>query len=70
VKKGYGLRATGYGRGGALLLLIVGACTPAEKKGAPAKECSLVGAQCEVSPGKLGTCIANMDGGLVCQSQH
>jgi hypothetical protein len=66
-QKVFGLRSTVYG--GFALLLLCG-CPPAEKKSAPSKECSVVGAQCEVSPGKLGTCIANMDGGLVCQSQH
>jgi hypothetical protein len=67
VRRVYGLRTTVYGA--ALLALLVG-CPPTEKKSAPSKECAVVGAQCEYSAGKLGTCIANMDGGLVCQSQH
>jgi hypothetical protein len=37
--------------------------------------CSRVGQRCEVSPGKLGTCVARDDcndpaGCFVCQSQH
>lgn len=58
--------------------LLIG-CPPAEKKeGAPAKQgdCVRVGQSCEVSPGKLGTCVQK-DGCVeaqpscfVCQSQH
>ncbi len=41
---------------------------------APPKPCARVGDSCEVSPGKLGTCVKRDEcmGGtcLVCQSQH
>jgi len=60
-------------------LLVVVGCTPkeAKKDGSgrstdPAK-CASVGQTCELSPGKLGTCVARDDctsDCFVCQSQH
>lgn len=52
-----------------MILLLVCGCPPAEKNAAP-RGCTVAGAQCEYAPGKLGGCVQNMDGGLVCQSQH
>ena len=55
------------------------ACPPADKKNAePTKAgaCERMGQNCELSPGKLGTCVVKdgcMDptpACLVCQSQH
>ncbi len=63
----------------AVLALACAACPPNEKKDAPASgsqgACTKVGQSCEVSPGKLGTCVQRDDcpaGGacFVCQSQH
>lgn len=65
------------------LALLVTACPPADKKDpAPSKAssasepCTKFGQTCEVSPGKLGTCVTK-DGCteaqpscFVCQSQH
>jgi hypothetical protein len=59
---------------GALVLL---GCPPADKRDvAPAVTgaCTRMGQSCEVSPGKLGTCVEKTDctgaGCFVCQSQH
>ncbi len=64
-----------------LLALPLVGCPPADKeraKPAPSgpEGCAKFGQTCEVSPGKLGTCVAKdgctADGAacLVCQSQH
>lgn len=64
------------------LALLLPACPPADKTdaapspGASAAPCTKFGQTCEVSPGKLGTCVARDDCGggpspcFVCQSQH
>jgi hypothetical protein len=60
-----------------LALVLVG-CPPSEKRSptdAAAGACSKVGQTCEVSPGKLGTCVSQDScptpgGCFVCQSQH
>jgi hypothetical protein len=74
-------RARGMG-GGILALLLLSACPPADQKARPdsgssgVQACAHVGQTCEVSPGKLGTCVVK-DGCneqtttcFVCQSQH
>lgn len=56
---------------------LVAGCPPSEKK-EPAKQegCARVGQNCEVSPGKLGTCVAkegcteSQPSCFTCQSQH
>lgn len=54
--------------------LVLFGCPPSEKKKTEA--CSKIGQTCEVSPGKLGTCVTKdgcTDPGpacFVCQSQH
>jgi hypothetical protein len=58
---------------------LITACPPADKQTpSPAgkEECAKVGQNCELSPGKLGTCVMK-DGCtgapsscFVCQSQH
>lgn len=57
--------------------LLIAGCPPAEKSKkapAPSAACSAFGQTCEVSAGKLGTCVSKepCSGGdcLVCQSQH
>jgi len=53
-------------------------CPPAEHRAsadASPAGCARVGQSCEVSPGKLGSCVARDDcrdpgGCFVCQSQH
>jgi len=57
-------------------LLLVG-CPPADKSKKaplPSATCTAFGQTCEVSAGKLGTCVSKepCTGGdcLVCQSQH
>lgn len=63
-----------------LVLLCCGlllGCPPSEKKPSEKKDaCARVGQSCELSPGKLGTCVMK-DGCteqtsacFVCQSQH
>jgi hypothetical protein len=61
-----------------LAALVVG-CPPADKKDpTPTKTegCTRVGQNCEVSPGKLGTCVTKegcteaQPSCFVCQSQH
>jgi hypothetical protein len=62
---------------GALVTLLLG-CPPTEQKKkepAPTASCSKVGQSCEVSPGKLGSCVQKDDckdpaGCFACQSQH
>ncbi len=62
--------------------ILLGGCPPSEKK-APEKTseaahdvCSRVGQTCEVSPGKLGSCVQRDDCSdakascFTCQSQH
>lgn len=70
-------------------LLLVTGCPPGEKSSpssssspspspslvASPDKCAKVGQSCEVSPGKLGTCVQKDDcpdpgGCFVCQSQH
>lgn len=61
-----------------LVLLTAIGCPPARKNDAtgPAASCTRFGQTCEVSPGKLGTCVARDDCTatpaecFVCQSQH
>lgn len=63
----------------AAAFLLTG-CPPADQKASPAPAartaaCAKVGQNCEVSPGKLGTCVQEddcVDGGpcFDCQSQH
>ncbi len=58
--------------------LALTACTMKEESSKPAptsQPCRKVGDNCEVSPGKLGTCIqqdvcTKPEGCFVCQSQH
>ena len=58
--------------------LAVTACPPSSEKKAPPvapTACARVGETCEVSPGKLGSCVQRDDcatsaGCFVCQSQH
>ncbi len=66
-------------RFGAVMLgaLLLCACPPADKREvAPARPdgCARMGQSCEVSPGKLGTCVEKTDctgpACFVCQSQH
>lgn len=49
-------------------------CPPAAEKKAPPAGCQKLGDNCEVSPGKLGTCVQKDDcheaNCFVCQSQH
>jgi hypothetical protein len=65
------------------LALALSACPPADQKGTPPPSsssssptvCTKVGQTCEVSPGKLGSCVQKDDckdpaGCFVCQSQH
>lgn len=66
------------------LLLVATGCPPNDRKGAPSSSsastspssaCTKFGQSCEVSPGKLGTCVRRDDcadptGCFVCQSQH
>jgi len=64
------------------LFLLATGCPPADQKSSPAPSpssssvaCSKVGQSCEVSPGKLGTCVQKDDckeasACFVCQSQH
>ena len=61
----------------ALAPLLLAGCPPADKRDvAPARTdgCTRMGQSCEVSPGKLGTCVEKTDcagpGCFVCQSQH
>ena len=59
----------------AFLLLVV-ACDAPKPNGqpAPSASCKRFGDTCEVSPGKLGTCVQKKDDCVsdcfVCQSQH
>lgn len=60
-----------------LLSLAVVGCPPKQERTAPgvAGACAKAGQSCEVSPGKLGTCVQNDACPLerpcfVCQSQH
>lgn len=61
----------------AAVSLLLG-CPPAEKEKksepAPSAVCTKFGATCEVSPGKLGTCVTKEPCAtgecFVCQSQH
>ena len=61
------------------MAFLLGGCPPDDKKApapAPAASgaCAKVGQSCEVSPGKLGTCVQKDEcpSGtcFVCQSQH
>lgn len=60
------------------LSLLATACPPSDSKGkssAPPASCTKIGQSCEVSPGKLGSCVQRDDcndpaGCFVCQSQH
>ena len=59
-----------------LLLFLLAACREraVTKPSAAAVPCSQVGQRCEVSPGKLGSCVQRDDcreqNCFVCQSQH
>ena len=65
-----------------LAAVVLLGCPPADKeKASPSSSasspqaCSKVGQSCEVSPGKLGTCVQKDEcrepgGCFVCQSQH
>ncbi len=60
-----------------LAVLMLLGCPPAENKKdtpAPSAACTKFGATCEVSPGKLGTCVAKepcpTGDCFICQSQH
>ena len=58
-----------------LLSFIVLACPQQDKKGPaePSTKCTRFGQTCEVSPGKLGTCVMRencTEDCFVCQSQH
>ncbi|OJY17485.1 MAG: hypothetical protein BGO98_00880 [Myxococcales bacterium 68-20] len=72
---------------GLVSLLLVTGCPPGEKPSPSSSsssspnlvagqgKCTKVGQSCEVSPGKLGTCVQKDDcpdpgGCFVCQSQH
>jgi hypothetical protein len=54
--------------------LACAGCPGAAEKKTPLEPCTRVGQSCELSPGKLGTCILRDDcsgsGCFVCQSQH
>lgn len=62
----------------ASLVFLLTGCPPSDRKGAPASSsspCTKVGQTCEVTQGKLGSCVQRddcPDGGacFVCQSQH
>jgi hypothetical protein len=64
----------------AALAMLVGCprpegTSPGAGDAAPSGACLRFGQRCEVSPGKLGTCVARDDcndpaGCFVCQSQH
>jgi hypothetical protein len=60
----------------AACLLLVAACREraVSKPAAESVPCSQVGQRCEVSPGKLGSCVQRDDcqekNCFVCQSQH
>jgi len=61
----------------ALFASALSACTPSGgggDAGAAAAPCTKVGQTCEVSPGKLGSCVARDECAVapcfVCQSQH
>ena len=73
------------GRVGALvvLLFLLTGCPPTDQKASPdsssststPRACSKVGQSCEVTAGKLGTCVQKDDcsdpaGCFVCQPQH
>lgn len=66
------LRAAGL----AALLLSLGSACPERNPGPAAAQppCTQFGQRCEVSPGKLGTCVKRDDCSgsdcYVCQSQH
>lgn len=72
---GFGMQRVAFYLIASALLL---GCPPAEtKKEAPkatGAACTKFGATCEVSPGKLGSCVAKDDCAtgecFVCQSQH
>jgi hypothetical protein len=57
----------------AIALLVCG-CPPTKGQGPISAECTKEGASCELSPGKLGTCVSKVNCSesncLVCQSQH
>lgn len=58
--------------------LLLTACPPSDQKASPSPStstCTKVGQSCEVSAGKLGTCVQKDDckdpaGCFLCQSQH
>jgi hypothetical protein len=60
------------------LALLLAGCPPSAKRDAPdaaAGTCTKFGQTCEVSPGKLGTCVSQDNCSpagacFVCQSQH
>jgi hypothetical protein len=60
----------------AALLLLAGSGCPERNPAPPAAQapCTQFGQRCEVSPGKLGTCVKRDDcagdGCYTCQSQH
>jgi hypothetical protein len=60
----------------ALFALVLFGCPPSKDKGPESKPCASVGQTCEVSPGKLGSCVRKDDCSgadtacFVCQSQH
>jgi hypothetical protein len=55
-------------------LVMLGCPAKSGKKEPAPKACTAFGQQCEVSPGKLGTCVIRDNCSdkncLVCQSQH
>jgi hypothetical protein len=60
-----------------VFIFLLAGCPPDDKKGPPpakTEACARVGQNCEVSPGKLGTCVQRDDctgpSCFVCQSQH
>ena len=78
LSRGGGPRGAGPERGAWLLaagLLLCGCPEPVQNDtAAPNAPCKAVGQRCEVSPGKLGSCVL-VDGCrgadcFVCQSQH
>jgi hypothetical protein len=64
----------------AVAIVLLVACTPtgaapvSDAGGAPSSKCARFGQTCELSPGKLGTCVERTsctgDDCLICQSQH
>lgn len=66
------------------MVLLLTACPPADQQASPSPSgsagaspdaCTKVGQSCQVSAGKLGTCVQKDDckdpaGCFVCQSQH